>query len=764
MRISLIRLAVIAALAARDPLMRPVTVSVQLGSGSQGSISGTIELEAAQPQRGEPASRRVRIALPGEATLELPEGSQWRVTVQAPGYWSRPGYLAVGGLQAPALQLFPAGTIEGRLKLPPGRSPARIFVLFRSAPGAAERFAPTTEVCALDGARFRCAVPAGTLDFRLRIPGFITHSRWGARVPRGGKLDMGSLELKPGASIVGWIVAPDRTFRWADCKVEISPLESGPGASLADVSRQSVLRQKATVNSRGFFEFDSLAPGSYALVASYPALAPTTIAPLIVEAGLETEVKAIELQAPARLEVRLTPQREPGGGRWVISLFQRGPVPGRTPKVAKATTDAEGSWTSDGLPPGSYLIQIEGDHGSIWASQDVALVPGMAPYDIQLPFVRVEGDVSLGREPLRALLWFGGSHGSKRVATRSDEKGRFALTLPEQKEPWRVEVENAPLHIRGLIPALEIAKSSGRQIARVKIELPDTTVRGDVVDEQGEAAQDAVVRAVGQAPGADSVRDTSTKAEGRFELRGLAPGRWRFEASRNDGDVGMLSDAVEAEVEKDQPLENVRLVLRRRIKLSGQVVSPVGQPIPGVKVVAFTVDEAGRSGGFVPEALTDVNGVFELRLPAGSERASLSVFAVGFAARAVTVDIQGAQGLVIPVSPLGGTIVLDFGATAGDELEVAMVGVWLFRDTVLGSGTYLQAWAAVNGVVPPRPNQRSVPMLEPGSYTVCTGTAAALAVLHTARAPVGAGGSCAHGEVVPGGELMLRVPTAKDHG
>ncbi len=763
MKLFLTSLAVVAALAANAPPTRTVRVSVQVGDGTKGSTSGTVELTAVPPRAGEPASRRAQVTLPGEAIFELPEGSQWRVTAQAPGRWSRPEYFAVDGSRTVALRLFPAGTIEGELKAPADRTPQRVFVLFRSAPGAAEKFTQTTEDCALTGPRFRCAVPAGELDFRLRVPGFITHSRWGARVPPGGRYRMGSVELKPGASVVGWVVAPDRAFRWADCTIELSPLESGPGPSLVDLDRQSALQQKTKVNSRGFFEFDGLAPGSYTLVARHPRFAPTTLAPLAVAAGLETEVKAIELQPPARLAVRLTPPREPGGSRWGISLFQRGPVPGRAPKVAKATADERGSWTSDGLPAGSYSIQIEGGHGSIWASQDVDLEPGMAPYEIQLPFLEVEGEVTLGREPLRALLWFGGSHGSRRVATRSDERGRFEVTLPEQKEPWPVEVENAPLHIRGSIPSLAIAKSAGQRVVRVKIELPDTTVRGDVVDEQGEAAPDAVVRAVGQAAGADTARDASAKAEGRFELRGLAPGRWRFEAARGDGDAGMLSDAVEGEIEKDQPLENVHLVLRRRVKLSGQVVSPVGQPLPGVKVVAFVQDESGRLGGFIPEALTDVDGVFELRLPAGSEHASLSVFAVGFAARALTVDLQGAQGLVIPVTPVGGTIVLDLGTTAPDEAEVAMVGAWLFRDTVLGSGSDLQAWAAVNGVAPARPSQRIVPMLEPGAYTVCAGAAAGLAALRIGRAPAD-DSSCAAGVVVPGGELTLRVPAAKGRG
>src|SRR5262245_61409105 len=54
------------------------------------------------------APMAVEAALPGSATFEVPPGSVWQVTVEAPGSWSRP-VIAMAGAAPAVVELLPAG-------------------------------------------------------------------------------------------------------------------------------------------------------------------------------------------------------------------------------------------------------------------------------------------------------------------------------------------------------------------------------------------------------------------------------------------------------------------------------------------------------------------------------------------------------------------------------------------------------------------------------------------------------------------------------
>jgi hypothetical protein len=55
-------------------------------------------------------------------------------------------------------------------------------------------------------------VPAATFDFVLSAEGFIPQYRWGLKVLAGKTTDLGTVELKRGASVAGWVeVEGDRS-------------------------------------------------------------------------------------------------------------------------------------------------------------------------------------------------------------------------------------------------------------------------------------------------------------------------------------------------------------------------------------------------------------------------------------------------------------------------------------------------------------------------------------------------------------------------
>jgi Carboxypeptidase regulatory-like domain len=712
------------------------------------------------PVLGTKPPQVAEVQAPGVARFEVAPGSAWRATVEAPGFWTAPRVLTAGPAEAEQrLDLLPAGTIEGEIAVPPGQEmPREMTLRFQSAPAAARALSEVSEICPLDGRRLRCTLPVGTLDLHLRARGFVTQHRWGAEIAAGRTLQLGTLRLQPGASVVGWITAPERDFRFAECSVELAPLAAGAATLAEDVEREGSLTQKEKVNPRGFFEMTGVPPGSYRLIARHPAYAVSRVAPVEVMPGAETHVPPIELLRPARLAVQLEPPIDPYGNAWKVELL-RSEVPGSADLVVQSVASAEGAWQAPDLEPGPYVLRVHGSYASVWKQEEVEVEPDAAPYWIRLPVVRVQGEVAMGGEPLRALLWFGGRHGAVKVAAKSDEDGRFEVTLPEREKPWRVDVVNEPLGIRGLVPSLLVRKSAGQSAARVAIDLPDTAVRGEVVDESGRPVPGARVRAGAEALG-ELLETKASQPEGRFELRGLELGEWLLEATDGRFDTGSSSEALSLQLaSRDQKVEDVRLVLRQRIKLSGLVVGPTGQGVPVASILAFIEQEHRELALLTPQALTDVGGQFTLGLPAGTAGVVLTVFPPGFAATQMRIDARRSEPLVIPVHPAGGTVVVRFD----EEPEVtpsARHRIRLFREHLLPGTMDLQEWATLNGQETGIPGRLVVPMLDPGRYIACIDPPPS--VSRSGRLPAGAGGRCASGELSAYGELDLALPAAGD--
>jgi hypothetical protein len=740
-----------------------VSVSVESCRGCPAAAGVEAEVTLKATGAGgdrEPRSQTIRV--PGTAIFEVPEGRSWEASATAAGFWSRPGIAGPGepGALAARVELWPAGAVLGELRAAPGLAlPATLTARFQPAPGASSKPPNATAACRVDAKRFRCDLPAGDLDLRLRARGFITQYRWGVKVPAHRSVDVGSIELKPGASIVGWVQVPGRE-KPEESRVEMGPQVAGAASSQSEEERRGWLRE-AKVNSRGFFELDGVPPGSYRLTVSHPRLAPAMVGPIGVRSGSETEVDPIQLHPPANLEVHLHPASDPYGSRWTARLLREGSTPGSSDQAAQSAASTEGVWRARGLSAGRYTLQVEGSHNARWAYQAIEVSDGMAPLDVDLPFVRVEGAVRLGKEPLEALIWFGGQYGSRRIAARSDPEGRFSAVLPELDEGWYVEVYNEPRHVAARFFEVAVRKSSGQPAARVRFDVPDTLVRGRVVDENDQPVAGADVLAYGGAGALDRGKARSSSGArggepGSFEIRGLRPGTWQFVADVADGDLGMSSDALPVEVAADRSQEDVRLVVHRRVEIAGKVVDPGGQPVAGAEVVAYPELASGTFVGWPPRTTTDSAGSFRLRLPARTTAAEITLLAPGFAVRQSRVDPRSREPLVLSVDQVGGTLIIVYPDRAEKDDPGAVVRRLLttvFHDYMEPSD--LANWAYLHGISQTDPGRFVIPLLEPGRYTACR---------EADEPPPGAevasalAGSCASGELSVYGELTLELP------
>lgn len=700
------------------------------------------------PLHGEPPPpRSVEAVAPGETTVDLPVGSRWSVAATAPGRWARTELLAVSNGEV-VVRLQPAGMVHAQIEVPPGESLPQEMTL-RLRPAAAKTPRPTaasasssSETCQVKDRKLACPAPAGMLDLRLRSKGFISHYRWAVAVPANGDLDLGKLALRRGASVVGTVAAPAKDFRFEDCRVELTPrITSQPTES--DQARNGDRAETARLNAQGFFELAGIAPGTYRLTVRHPLYAPAVVLPVEVAAGAETEVQRIDLHLPVAVEVRLNPATDAFLRRWTVALSREGEVLGYSTPVAQGATDAEGRFKKAGLESGEYTVEVTDSRGARWAGQRFTLGSEPMVIDLDVLFQRVQGTVTLGGEPLAANLLFGGAHGDLGIAARSDEKGRFHVFLPRLKR-WDVDVTthgdpHVVSHLKGLeVVAVEHAPGV------LDIELPDTRLAVEVVDELGQPAGRASIRAVREGdlkPVAERIADGS----GKVDFYGLAAGTWHLAADGTDA-AGHResSDAAKVELREKTRSEPVRLILKPGWKLSGEVVSPSGSGVFGAEILATLEPDIPFAHLDIPATHTDLDGTFTLDIPASASAARLTVLPAGFALRQLPPQGPDSGPLIISVDQQGGTVVIDGLGDLAEYGQKPDVPYLLGQHPLPLPLAY--AWAHLNGNTSWPAGEMIVPMLEPGTYSVCR--------------PATPSPRCVSGTLAPGGQLRLSAVDA----
>lgn len=669
---------------------------------------------------------RFSMDMPGyfEVDIELEEDSgigAWRLSSRVPGYWAPDRHIAFSGKdQTVSVELLPTGLLQGSSStLAKGTVSRAIDVRFESSPrpdGSVGDVPRTEIVCPLAGNDFRCEVPVGKLDLRLRLGRSVPEYFWGIEVRRGKIYSLGQISAKPRASISGLVETLDGSPLPETVEVVLSR-RGATGRHPAQSRRLRALDLKTGANERGFFQFGAIPAGFYSLSATAPGYVSV---PTSVEARDDLEavlIEAVGLDRPSELDVYLDPPQPPFGGHWVVRLARSVEGSGRFNEITVEDISEEGTW-SVSLTPGTYSLVIEDQpldgaiRASRWASQQVDVPRGQKVVTFTIPLVAVKGTLHRGDEPIRGTLWFGGRSSERSIRMDADMEGKFQGVLPEAGR-WPIDFQSefeGGYHFP--LAAVQIPERVDGGWAEIEVAVPDTSLHGLVVDQHGNAVDQAIVSARVLDPEFRSEAAVHSNEIGEFHFQGIPPGSVAVQAQAYDAESDWLTLPVTEGVET--PPVELQVLERRYVK---GIVTSQGQPVPGAQVWYLPGSLAAGSVGSAGFEVASASGQFEFALPASVDSVTMAIMAPGYGLSLRAFQIIDDGSLVVEVQRTSGDLVLSVGSSGPGALLV-------HGDAAVPLGL-LSQWQRIHGNVGSFGAESiRIPSVQPGYYSLCANVAA----------------------------------------
>ncbi len=521
-----------------------VDVSIRLavrGGAEPTTLNGHGEAVWYGKTAREPRSFEISEGQPRQ--LHLPPG-RWVIRLSVSGFWAAPIQLELGA-EATVVEavLWPSGFVSGGFTdLPKGEPlPQEVMVFFRSDPnsggakGVKAKVPPPGRVaCPLDDhLAFRCELPLGKFDIQFHVGSFIPRYAWGVRLASDGEKKLGRIALHKGSSVLGWVATADNRSPLGT-KIALKPYIGGSEPRQDKRDRLKARRFKTTVNKQGFFQIDDLPPGAYVLEARLPPFALKTTTVRVFE-GQVTEVAnpALMLELPRTLTLYIQPAVDPWGEPWQVELIEYNRRTQQTTRTLRGEVGFDGVYEQERLTPAEYYVHLQTSRGETWVSDSIVMEAEDLSHSITTRIVDLRGTITLGEEPLEAELMFGGRWGAVRLSTTSDDEGKFQLFLPREGD-WQVAVTGQTPPIERELNKVTVEANEETDRAWVELELPDTLVRGRVVDVLDNPVE-AIVTLRSDADLAEEIVQRRTQEDGRFEMQGISPGDALISAAAGEG-------------------------------------------------------------------------------------------------------------------------------------------------------------------------------------------------------------------------------------
>ena len=369
-----------------------------------------------------------------------------------------------------------------------------------------------------------------------------------------------------------------------------------------EVSGKGFKQQKQT-NAKGEVSIENVPPGRYAykvLAAAEYGEASGDLNPIVEDGQEELNVNV----APTNGRVEGTVLDDAGvpvvGAKVKLDGNRRSG--NKEPWSATDTTDDNGKYAIDGVPPGTFTVEVDPTDTRGGDSTEVTVRPNAASTgDLELNRNdgalggKVTDDAGTAVSGAQVVLKDAAGKQIGSTDTNDDGVYEFANLRPGE---YLVEVVGTEKYGAASETAQVEPAAKGNRDLRVS--RADGSVEGKVVDEDGVAVEGAIVTIYGD--GVEKQLDP-TNAEGTFTATNLRPGSYRVKvAPTKEYGVAASAFTVEPGATATAQLE----VTRSKSTVNGQVSDDANQAIEGVEV---TITDA--EGNQVTET-TDGDGKFSV--------------------------------------------------------------------------------------------------------------------------------------------------------
>jgi hypothetical protein len=527
------------------------------------------------------------------------------------------------------LQLARGSSIRGTVLSPAGEpvEGARVSVEFASVPGGQMRqvasFIPLGDPRLTgEGGVFEIPSPASgqKVAITAKAQGFLDGRSEDLQTKAGEPLEGVVVKLREGAVLQGKVTGPGGK-PVSGALVRYVKEEEGD-----DWGRQWRLRsaRPQQTDDAGAFRIPNVEPGSLLVQFTHPSYVSAS------KGGVEAvEGKAVDVSAELGSALVLSgkvlgPDGKPFlGARIRVDLVDALPAdvdPYFSPP-GELTSSSDGSFSQTGLVAGKYALRAEADGAA--DSETVEAEAGGAPVTLRLlPAFSVSGTVrarqgaGLPNVRVRAKREGKEDDGGWDGSTSTNRDGRFEIRdLPagnyeiRAETGWGGAANLVPITVKGVV--------AGTQDLLIEVE-EGLRISGTVLRADGTPAPEGWVsanRIPGKGEEGGDARASGPLVDGKFELVGLAPGKYRIHVQGQD--------LPAKQVDVDAGSEGVKIQYGQGGGIDGRVLRADGTPVKGAWVSANAPEGSTW-------AQSGADGAYSLReLPEGTYAVSTGIEVAG---------------------------------------------------------------------------------------------------------------------------------------
>lgn len=488
-------------------------------------------------------------------------------------------------------------------------------------------------------------VPPGDIRVRVRAEGFRNPDNQNITLAAGESSEELVFQLDQGALARGRVIEAATQLPVADAQVtayRARENQRGGGFFRMNFDPQDMDfmgmagGNSVATDSEGRFEIVGLADGDYRFTARHPDRAKASVQDVHVETGATIPDIEIALESGGSIEGRVTGRGElPLGDALIVALSMQAGA------FKSASTDAEGLYQIEGLPSGQYVV-FKSKIGDRAMNLGYDLLGNMRLKTIRVRknevtkhdihdetenTVRVFGVVRDGGEPVaRGMVTAlstdtDGIFGMGIRAQPTDDEGGYELV---GLEPGEYFFQVSRFRGRPQQASLSVEIPEDVRELRVDLDLPQSSISGQVLDTRGNPVVGINVSAGVEEGGMDSapgllgiilkngVAQARTDEQGRFEMRSIAAGVYRLTTTGQRGRRShrQYGEAVVQGIDVDGtvPVTGVTLTLPFAGKITGRVLDGSGQPVQGAEIVTTREDSEATAKG-AEDALVDLLGL-----------------------------------------------------------------------------------------------------------------------------------------------------------